>query len=215
MGKRKYNITNGWWVYVIKTPNDMYYPGYSGGKDGNKQPNERWQPKQYQHTALLAYIEEFGWNNLEKIVVADGLTEDEAKYWENRLINIYTAIGRCLNKKRSGNISKQDNYKKMYYQEHRNELLEKIKKYQEEHKDERKEYKQKYYQKHQEELKQHFKQRNSTPEGKIYNRVTNYNRLHPYKIKETPLEAKQKYLETGYIPDYIKNNDLKQDNNVN
>ena len=209
MGKRKYNITNGWWVYVHRTPDGMYYVGYSGGEDGNKQPNERWQPYQYQHTTLLPYIENGEWANIQHLVIKDGLTEDEAKHWENRLICIYRSIGRCLNKQRSGGITKQDNYKKTYYQEHRNELLEKTKKYQEEHKDERKQYKQKYYQEHQEELKTVFKKRNQTPEGKIYNRVTNYNRLHPNQIKETPLEAKQKYLEYGYILDYIKNNDIR------
>lgn len=48
----------------------------------------------------------------------------------------------------------------------------------------------------------------STPEGKIYNRVCAFNHYHPDQIKETPLEAKQKYLQWGYIPDYIKSDDL-------
>ena len=57
-------------------------------------------------------------------------------------------------------------------------------------------------------IKDYCKQWRSTIEGKIYNRVHNYNRNHPNKAIETPLEAKQKYLETGYIPTYIKNDDL-------
>ena len=48
-----------------------------------------------------------------------------------------------------------------------------------------------------------------TPEGKVYNRVNAFNQRHPDRAVETPLEAKLKYLETGYIPDYIKNDDLK------
>lgn len=48
----------------------------------------------------------------------------------------------------------------------------------------------------------------SKPEGKIYNRVTSFNQKHPDKMTETPMEAKRKYLETGYIPPYIKNDDL-------
>ena len=52
------------------------------------------------------------------------------------------------------------------------------------------------------------KKRLSTPEGKIYNRVHRYNEYHPDRKIETPLEAKNKYLEYGYIPSYIKNDDL-------
>lgn len=48
--------------------------------------------------------------------------------------------------------------------------------------------------------------RYSSPEGKIYDRVKTYNRNHTQI--ETPLEAKNKYLKWGYIPSYIKNNDL-------
>lgn len=56
--------------------------------------------------------------------------------------------------------------------------------------------------------KQYYKKQHSTPEGKIYNRVNVFNRDHPDRKIETPLEAKNKYLEYGYIPSYIKNNDL-------
>lgn len=50
---------------------------------------------------------------------------------------------------------------------------------------------------------------NNTPEKLIYNRVMGFNRAHPDRMVETGKEAQRKYLETGYIPDYIKNNDLK------
>lgn len=53
----------------------------------------------------------------------------------------------------------------------------------------------------------HFKE---TPnEIKIYNRVAGFNKNNPEKAVETPLEAKRKYNENGYIPDYIKNDDLQ------
>lgn len=51
--------------------------------------------------------------------------------------------------------------------------------------------------------------RNATPERKIYKRVSSFNRRHPDLAIETPLEAKTKYLETGYIPTYIKHDDLE------
>lgn len=130
-------------------------------------------------------------------------------------------------------------YNKQYYQDHKEELLEQQKQYYQDNKEDRQEYNNKYhwlnkekrntksklyyqdhkeelleqqhqyYQDHKEEIKQYKKQVNSTPEGKIYSRVKAFNRYHPDKAIETPKEAKQKYLETGYIPSYIKNNDLK------
>lgn len=181
--KSIYPTTNGWWPYVIKTPNNMYYVGYSGGEDGNKQPQKRWNPSNYKTTKLYPYIEQFGWENLEKIVLIDGLTEDEAVKWEDKLICVYTKLGCCINKKRSGNIER--NIKQ--YQ----------KQYRKDHKENKREYNQQYY-----------KNFLSTPEGKIYNRVNNYNRNHPDRKLITPTEAKEMYLLTGYIPDFIKNDDL-------
>lgn len=61
---------------------------------------------------------------------------------------------------------------------------------------------------HKQYSKQHNKQCRSTPEGKIYNRVAAYNHYHPDKAIETPMEAREKYLETCYIPAYIKHDDL-------
>lgn len=43
------------------------------------------------------------------------------------------------------------------------------------------------------------------PENQVYIKVKNFNRLHPDKVVETPLEAKQKYIATGYVPTYVKN----------
>lgn len=57
-------------------------------------------------------------------------------------------------------------------------------------------------------IKGYMRQYNSTPEGKIYYRVSNYNNYHPNKAIETPAEAKRKYLDFGYIPNYIKHDDL-------
>lgn len=50
--------------------------------------------------------------------------------------------------------------------------------------------------------------RYSRPADIIYMRVKDYNRYHPNDKKETPSEAKQKYLQWGYIPNYIKNDDI-------
>lgn len=71
-------------------------------------------------------------------------------------------------------------------------------KYNQEHRDEKKIYNEAYRKSHRDK-----------PEYKIYNRVNAYNYLHKENIIETAIEARNKYIEFGYIPEYIKNDDLK------
>lgn len=54
--------------------------------------------------------------------------------------------------------------------------------------------------------KQYYKNYYSTMEGKIYRKVSDYNRFHPDCKLITPLEAKEMYILTECIPDFIKNN---------
>ena len=203
---RKYPEIKGYWLYVHHTPDNWYYPGCS------MQPvSRRWKVGQYRKTGLEDSIKKFGWDNIEHIILMDGLTKEEALYWEDRLICMYRKLGCCINKQRSGGNGKErwrkekeKDYNRQYYEENKERLID----YQ--HSDKMKEYKKEYRKEHQFELniknKQRMKEYRFTNEYKIYYRVTNYNRNHiPI---ETALEAKQKYLETGYIPSYIKNNDL-------
>lgn len=221
---RKYQKVSGWWVYAHLTPDYQFiYLGYSGGKDGGKQCCDRWQPNYYKGTSLEPYIEKYGWDNLIHIVIQDGLTEEQAEKIEGALIKQAKVDGWCINQQYSGGVCKNKDYlkqyyeankeyykqyRKQYYEENKEELYQKHKQYKEERKERYKQYGKQWREEHKEYNKQYKKQFNSSPEGKIYNRVTNFNRLHPNKIIETPKEAKQKYLETGYIPNYIKNNDL-------
>lgn len=207
---RKYPKTTGYWVYVHRTPDNMYYPGHSGGEDGKKQVCQRWQPLHYRTTSLHPYIEQYGWDNIEHLVIKDGLTKEQAAYWEERLIQMYTEMGCCINCQHSGNCTADT---KKYYQQ-RNQQPER-KAYMQEY---MREYNQQYRQRP--EVKEYYRQRSQQPERKaymreyeqqpewkVYNRVKNYNRYHT--PIETPMEAKNKYLEYGYIPSYIKNDDLK------
>lgn len=141
---------------------------------------ERWQPSNYKGLALEPYIEQFGWDNIEHRVLVDGLDYETALKVEDWFITKATKDGFCINKKRSGLIAKDINeYDKQYYTEHR------------------------------EERKQYDKQRNSTPERKIYYRVAAFNRYHPDKKIVTPSEAVEMYELTEWIPDFIKNDDLR------
>ena len=180
---RKYPKVTGWWVYAHLTPDYQFiYPGYSGGKDGNKQCCCRWQPNNYKGTSLEPYIEQYGWDNLIHVVIQDGLTEEQAEIIEGALIKQAKADGWCINKQNSGGEAKNNpnEYKRTWALNN----LDKSRK----------------------QKRDSAKRNYIKTENKIYVRVKNYNRNHT--PIETPLEAKNKYLEYGYIPSYIKCDDL-------
>lgn len=222
--KINYQSVTGWWVYCLITPDGMFYIGCSG-----MPPEERWKKNLYKDKSVWKYIEQYGWENIRKVILCDDLTKLQALELEDLLIIEVRKGGWCINQRRSGLIKKKDKHNytiqhnRLYYQTHKEEVRRYNKQYKEEHKEELKEKskehrennrkllceKQKeYYKKHTTERIEYAKKWRSTPEGKIYGRVYSYNRKHPDQIKETPMEAKQKYLQWGYIPDYIKSDDL-------
>lgn len=175
----KYPRVKDWWNYCFIFPDGMFYIGCS--------KNEccyRWQPSRYKTTVIKPYIEKYGWDNIRKVVLKDGLTENQALILEDLLIQEARKGGWCLNYRRSGKLKQSDTKKYSQYQYFK-------------HLDSRRAKHNEYY-----------KNLSSTTEGRIYYRVKSYNRLHPDRKIETPMEAKNKYLEYGYIPSYIKNDDL-------
>lgn len=191
----KYPKVKGHWNYCFIFSDGMFYIGESG----KKYCSHRWQPTQYKYTVVQPYIERDGWENIRKVVLCDGLTKEQALQLEDLLIQEARKGGWCINKLCSGNIYIENTkkYMKQYYTNHKEKMSTQ---------------KKQKYQSNKEQIiekqKEYCKKRNSTPEGKIYYRVQTFNRDNPDKAIETGLEARQKYLETGYIPTYIKNNDL-------
>ncbi len=196
-------------VYTHKVVTDdngpMWYVGVT-----RQNLKDRWKPALYKGKSLWPYIEKYGWHNIEHRVIFDGLDREMALKLEDFLIMMYRSADCGINKQPSGHIRIKDQKtymtqydkehsddKKQYYIDHRNEIAEKNKRYREEHK---------------EELKVKEKTRRSTPEGKIYSRVRDFNRRHPDRAVETPMEAKRKFLEYGYVPDYIKRDDIITNN---
>ena len=166
MSNRKYPEVKGYWLYVHHTPDNWYYPGCS-----KQSVSKRWKVGQYRKTGLEDSIKKFGWDNIEHIILMDGLTKEEALYWEDRLICMYNDLGCCLNKQRSGRHTKQ--YHKEYYEKHKDKLLnqqkqryelkkdeiqDKIKKYHQTHKEQIKEYQKQYREANKERLKEYHKQ---------------------------------------------------------
>jgi len=206
-------------VYTHWTPDGMVYVGVTSQKLYN-----RWKPSAYKGKSLWFFIEKFGWENIEHKVIFEFDNKEEALNKEDELIQYYRELGICINKQRSGHITlDMTSYTKEYNETHSVHIKERKKRwntdnadkikmqtalYRITHKSERSEYNHKYYEEHKKEELEYGKKLRSTPEGKIYDRVKTFNRRNPDKITVTPLEAKQNYLKYGFIPDFIKNDDL-------
>lgn len=204
------------YVHKVNTPEGpMYYTGVTGNIDN------RWQPRQYKTTALWPYIEKYGWDNIEHIIVFESNNRNKAYEIEDLMILFYHSICKCINKRRSGHIKATDKkaYNRMLIKELRrsSEYRERERKYAKKYAKIRlelckKRQKDKYandpewVERHREAVRKNIQ----TPEGKVYNRVSSFNQRHPDSIIETPLEAKRKYIESGgtIIPQYIKYDDL-------
>ena len=128
-------MENNYSVYQHVTPDGMYYFGQTNNI------KRRWRNNgaEYKGTTLQPYIEKFGWNNIQHIILFRDQTRENALWIENFLIETAREDGVCINKQRSGNISKEEDYyrdydqkrsekrreyKREYYEEHRDEILE-------------------------------------------------------------------------------------------
>lgn len=132
---------------------------------------------------------------------------------------MYRSFGKGINKFRSGlievsdrNIYSRNLYRnnQEYAERHRQKMRDKLANDPEYAEQRRKHYRDRYANDPEwaEHLRQYQRNKLATPEGKIYQRVRDFNRRHPDLATETPMEAKLKYLESGYIPRYIKRDDI-------
>ena len=150
-------MENNYSVYQHVTPDGMYYFG------ATQNVERRWRNNgaEYKRTALQPYIEKFGWDNIQHIVLFKDQTKENAIWIEDFLIETAREDGVCINKNRSGNISKEDGYSQEYYEENKQQILEQQKQYYEENKDKKREYNRQYYQRKKEEKQ--FKELGNLP----------------------------------------------------
>lgn len=174
---------------------DVWYVGVTS------KPKERFQNHYYETTSLWPYIKDSGVplkqnNNIETIVLA--VRDRELAFrLEDMLILKYRALGQCINEVRSGHVRVNDNAA------YRRELR---KKDPERHRG----YVRKYRKIHSEAVRAKDRitkaAKRSTPAGKIYNRVASYNRRNNPII--TPSEAVEMFELTGWVPTFVKHDDL-------
>lgn len=102
MSKRKYPEVKGYWVYSIKIKsNGKYYIGVS-----QMQCRQRWHKSAYKGGSLKEYLQE--WESMEKTVLVDNLTKEQAYQYEDNIIRALQMNDLCINKQRSGLIEAND-----------------------------------------------------------------------------------------------------------
>ena len=193
-------MENNYSVYQHVTPDGMYYFGQTNDI------KRRWRSNGagYKRTALQPYIEKFGWDNIQHIVLFKDQTRENALWIEDFLITTAREDGVCINKQRSGLISKEEGYNKnqMKYireQNHENEVR-KRKEYYEKNKKQIKEQQKQYYEKNREKILEQQKQYYETNKDK----KLEYKRQYRQKNKDKINEYKRQYRQRKKLEKQLK-----------
>ena len=189
-------MENNYSVYQHVTPDGLYYFGATNNI------KRRWRNNGclYKKTTLQPYIEKFGWDNIQHIVLFRDQTKDNALWIEDFLIETAREDGVCINKKRSGNISKEEGYKqqyreqnkeqiKQYYEQNKEQIQEKQKQYREQNKDKIRKYRREYKEKNRDKINEYRRQRYQKNRDKILEQNREYR-------KRKKLEQQLKEVET-------------------
>ena len=162
-------------VYEHVTPDGLYYFGQTQNVE------KRWSNNGagYKGTALYPYIEKYGWDNIQHIVLFRDQTKEDALWIEDFLITTAQEDGVCINKNRSGNVSKEEGYQREYYEKNR----EKLNEYQREY---RREYHREYYREYRQKNREKYRE---------YQRKYQRKYQREYKQKKK-LEKQLKEVET-------------------
>lgn len=176
---------------------DLYYVGRT-----SQEPKQRFQRACYKGTGIYEYTNKkysclLNDPNINTTIMSVR-NKNQSKLIEDRLILFFKNIDKSLNKFRSGINGSQQ-----YRIEHREERIQQCKDWRALNEEHVKNYNKQYKDTHKDEIKERIKKWRSTPAGIIYSKVESFNRHHPDKKVETALEARNKFLESGYIPDYI------------
>lgn len=191
-------MKNNYSVYQHVTPDGMYYFGQTQNVE------RRWKNNGagYKGTALQPYIEKFGWDNIQHIVLFKDQPKENALWIEDFLITTAQEDGVCINKHRSGLVSKEEGYrqeydkhyykknkeqKQQYYQKNKEQILEQRREYREQNRDKIKQ----YYETNKEQIREQQKQYYEQNKDK----KREYDRQRYQKNREKLLEQQRQYRE--------------------
>ena len=184
-------MENNYTVYQHVTPDNMYYFGQSQNVE------KRWECNgiHYKETALYPYIEKYGWDNIQHIILFENQTRENALWIENFLIETAREDGVCINKNRSGFVSKEDGYKQRQQKQYREQNKDKIKQYREQNKDKILEYQQQYREQNKEQIREQQKQYYEENKEQIREQQKQYYEENKDKIKQYYEQNKQRIRE--------------------
>ena len=176
-------------VYQHVTPDGMYYFGQT------KDVEKRWESNgaKYKKTSLQPYIEKFGWENIQHIVLFKDQTKENALWIEDFLITTAREDGVCINQRRSGNISKEEGYYQQYCEENKEQINEQKKQYYERNKEKFKEYREQ----NKEQIREYQRQYQREYKEQNKDKIREYNREYKRQYyKRKKLEKQLKEVET-------------------
>ena len=173
-------MKNNYTVYQHVTPDNMYYFGQTNDI------KRRWECNgiHYKETALYPYIEKFGWDNIQHIVLFKDQTRENALFIENFLIETAREDGVCINKNRSGLVSKEDEYERRRHKQYREQNKDKIKKQQKQ-----------YYETNKDKILEHHREYKEQNKDKIREQQKQYREQNKDKIKQYREQNKDKIRE--------------------
>ena len=173
-------MENNYSVYQHITPDNMYYFGQT------QNVKKRWSNNGslYKGTALQPYIEKFGWENIQHIVLFKDQTRENALSIEDSLIISGWEKGNCINQQRSGLISKEDGYKQEYDKQYYEQNKDKKQQYYEQNKDKRLEYQQEYYEQNKEQIREYQQEYYEQNKEQIREQKQQYREQNKDKIRE-------------------------------
>ena len=180
-------MDNNYSVYQHVTPDGMYYFG------ATQNVERRWSNNgaEYKRTALQPYIEKYGWDNIQHIVLFKDQTRENALWIEDFLITTAQEDGVCINKRRSGLVSKEEGYQQDYYEQNKQQILEQKQQYYEQNKDRIKEQKQQYYEQNKQQILEQKQQYYEQNKEQVQERHKQYYEQNKQQIRK----QKQQYYE--------------------
>ena len=192
----RYTMENNYSVYQHVTPDGMYYFGQTNNI------KRRWEYNgiHYKGTSLYPYIEQYGWDNIQHIVLFRDQTKEDALWIEDFLITTAQEDGVCINKKRSGNISKEEGYRQQRYQQNRQKELEQQREYKEKNREKYNEYQREYRDKNRKkglEYQREYQQKNRE-------KYNEYQREYREKNREKNREYQRKYRQRKKLEKQLK-----------
>ena len=191
-------MENNYSVYQHVTPDGLYYFGQTQNVE------RRWSRNgaEYKRTSLYPYIEKFGWDNIQHIVLFKDQTKENALWIEDFLITTAQEDGVCINKKRSGLVSKEEGYSQEYYEINKEQVQERQKQYYEQNKQQILEQQKQYYEENKDKFKEYYeqnKQQIREQKKQYYEQNKQQRREYQREYRQRKKEEKQ-FKELGCLP---------------